>query len=70
MGSLLRHAGSFVVAHGLLSSSYGVWVFSSLVVARGLCSCGTRAPGCVGSVVCSTWALVEARELSSCGVRV
>ena len=32
--------------------------FLSLVVAR--------APGCMGSVVCGTWALVEVRELSSC----
>ena len=45
-------------------------------------SCGTQAPGCMCSVVCGTqipervgcelcsmWALVEARELSSCGTR-
>ena len=32
-----------------------------------LFSCGVQAPGRVGSVVCGTRALVEARELSSCG---
>ena len=51
--------GLFVVVCGLLSSC-GVWVFSSLVVAL-------QAPECVGSVVCGTQALVEVRELSSCG---
>ena len=30
--------------------------------------CGVQAPGYVGSVVCGTWAVVEVRELSSCGV--
>ena len=30
-------------------------------------SCGAQAPEHMGSVVCSTWALVEAYELSSCG---
>ena len=40
----------FVVARGLLSSC-GVWGFFSLS------SCGTWAPGRVGSVVCGTWAL-------------
>ena len=59
MGSSLRHAGSFIAAHGLLCS--GMRVFSSLVVGR--------APGRMGSVVCGTWALVEARELSSCGMQ-
>ena len=47
----------FVAARGLLSSC-GVWVFSL--------SCGVRAPGRMGSVVCGTRALVMARELSSC----
>ena len=65
MGSLSRRAGSFVAVRRLfvvvcgLLSSCGVRVFSPLVVAR--------APEGVGSVVCSMWALVEARELSSCG---
>ena len=36
---------------------------------RGLCSCGARVPEHEGSVVCGTWALVEARELSSCGMQ-
>ena len=47
------------MARGLLSSC-GVQVFSSLVVALWV-------PEHVGSVVCGMWALVEARELSSCG---
>ena len=66
MGSLLRHAGSFVAtrgvfvaAHGLLSSGMRVFFLFS--------SCGAPAPGRVGSVVCGTQALVEVRELSSCG---
>ena len=46
--------GSFVAVCGLLSSC-GLRVFSSLVVAHGLCSCGM-------------WAVVEAHELSSCGI--
>ena len=55
--------GSFVAACGLF------------VACRLLSSCGAWAPGCVGSVVVvlgfqSTWALDEARKLSSCGVRV
>ena len=78
MGSLLRHAGSFVVARrffvvvrGLLSSC-GVWVFSLELWhagsrASGLCSCGTWVPDRMGSVVCGMRALVEARELSNCG---
>ena len=40
VGSSLRHAGSFVVARGLLS----------LVVACGFSSCGVRAPERMGSV--------------------
>ena len=52
MGSLLRHAGSFIVVRGLLSSC-GMRVFSS---------CGAQAPGHVGSVAVvhgfqSAWAL-------------
>ena len=70
MGSSLRHVGSFVAALGLLSSC-GLRVFS-------LSSCGTWAPGHVGSVVVarglySLWhmgSLVEVHELSSCGVWV
>ena len=46
----------FVAARSLLSSC-GIRVFSSLVVAH------------VGSVVCGTQALVEARKLSSCGAQ-
>ena len=30
-------------------------------------SCGAQAPGCMGSIVCGMWALVEVRELNSCG---
>ena len=43
----------------------------SLVAACGfsLSSCGAQAPGRVGSVVCGMWAIVEACELSSCGMR-
>ena len=43
----------------------------SLVVAYrfSLSSCGTQAPGHVGSVVCGMRALVEVCELSSCGAR-
>ena len=51
--------GIFVEACGLLSSC-GVRVFL-------FSSCGARVPEHVGSVVCGTWALVEERELSSCG---
>ena len=76
MGSLLRHVGSclaacglFVVVCGLLSIC-GMRVFPSLVVARGLCGCGARVPDHVVSIVCSTRALIEVRELSSCGARV
>ena len=59
------------MAHGLLSSC-GVQVFSSLAVARssrarGLCSCGAWVSEHVDSVVSGPRALVEARELSSCG---
>ena len=59
-------------ARGLLSSC-GVQVFSLQLWcagsrARGLSSCGLRVLERVGSVVCGTWALVEAHELSSCGV--
>ena len=57
-GSLLRHMRSFVAVRGLLSSCG----FS-------LSSCGVQSPEHVGSVVCGTWALVVARELSSCDVR-
>ena len=46
---------------GLLSSC-GVQVFSSLVVLRGLQ--GAWAPGRMGSVVCSTWALSLRRASS------
>ena len=49
--------------HGLLSSCGGGFFFF-----LSLSSCGTQAPECMGSVVCGTRALVEARELSSCGV--
>ena len=61
MESSLRHAGYFIVAHGLfvavhrLLSSCGMQVFSSLVVARELCS------------LWHAGSLVEARKLSSCG---
>ena len=41
----------------------------SLVVAHRLCSCGAQGPERVGSVVCGSRALVEARGLSSCGTR-
>ena len=65
--------GLLVVVRGLLSSC-GVQVFSSLVVAlssrvHGLCSCGAQAPEHVGSVVCSSQALVEACKHCSCGMR-
>ena len=40
-----------------------------VVVCGLLSSCGAQAPGCVGSVVCSMQALVEAHELSSCGTQ-
>ena len=51
----MRHR-LFVVVHRL-PSSCGVWIFS-------LSSCGVRAPGCVGSVVCDMWALLL-RRMSS-----
>ena len=47
---------SFIAAQGLLSSC-GVRVFSSLVVARGLCRHGTRIPERMGFVVCGMQAL-------------
>ena len=59
----LRHVGSSLWHMGF--SLVAVWGFSLLS------SCGMQAPGHVwvpervGSVVCGTWALVEARELSS-----
>ena len=34
-----------------------------------LSSCGAQASGHVGSIVCGTWALVEAPGVSSCGAR-
>ena len=44
--------------------------FSLVVACRfSLSSCGTQVPQHVGSVVCSTRALVGAHELRSCGVR-
>ena len=56
MGSSLWRTGfSLVMACGF---------FSSLVVARSF-----QALWRVGSVVCGTWALVEARELNSCGTQ-
>ena len=45
-GSSLGHAGSFVAARGLFIAALGL-----------LSSCGARAPGRVGSVVCGTRAL-------------
>ena len=47
-------------------------VGSSLVVACGfsLSSCGTQAPEGLGSVVCSTRALVEVHELSGVARRL
>ena len=66
MGSSLRHVGSFVVAWALCC---GAGFLSSVVCGFSLSSCGVQATGRVGSVVCSTWALVEACELSSCGTR-
>ena len=63
-GSFLRHVGfSLVVACGF--SLLSLWCAGSR--ARGLCSCGAWVPELVGFVVCGTQALVEARELSSCG---
>ena len=56
MGYSLRRAASFVLVRGLLSSC-GVQVFSSLVVACRLCSCGVWVPERVGSVVCGIRAL-------------
>ena len=50
--------GLFIVVHA---------GFSLVVACRfSLSSCGAHAPGCAGSVVCGTQALVEAGELSSC----
>ena len=57
-GSSLRHVGSFVAACGLFIEARGL-----------LSSCGAPVPERVGSVVCGTRALVEARELSSGGAR-
>ena len=58
MWDLRWHAGSSLWSMGV-----------SLVVAHvfSLSGCGVQAPGRVGSRVCGTWALVEVRELSSCG---
>ena len=73
-GSLLHHAGSFILARGLLSSC-GVWVFSSLVVASRLQGTWALQLWHVGSRVCGLCSLrhmgslVEAYELSSCGTR-
>ena len=82
--SQLRHVGSFVVAwafHCGTRVSLQLWHvgFSLVVVCRfSLSSCGTWAPGHVGSVVCGTWDLslssvVVARRLScptACGILV
>ena len=65
MACSLRHAGSFAVAHGLFIVVRGLFV----VVCGLLSSCSVQVPEHVGSVVCSTRALVEARELSSCGTQ-
>ena len=54
-GCLLRHVDSSLQCVG----------FSLVVVCRfSLSSCGLRAPGHVGSVVCSTWALSLRRTSS------
>ena len=54
-----------VVARRIFVEAGGIFV----VVCGLLSSCGAQALGRVGSVVCSTQALVEVRELSSCGTR-
>ena len=64
VGSQLRHAGFFVVHAGFLLWRAG---FPSLAVACGLQGAWVLQLCCVGSVVCSIQALVEACELSSCG---
>ena len=67
-GSLLKHAVSFVLLPGLLSSC-GVQILSSLVVARRLQGVWALQLWRASSVVCCTQAQDEARELSICGAR-
>ena len=52
----LRLCRVLIAAHGIFVEDRGL-----------LSSCGVQAVGRVGSVVCGRRALVEVRELSSCG---
>ena len=59
-----------VEARGIFIETCGISLrcAGSSLWCTGFSSCGTQSPGRVGSVVCGTRGVVEARQLGSCGM--